>query len=214
MKKTLVAALLAATMGLAHAQLTWSSRGSDALTAPFDPAPELGLSYSATSMNLGDLFLALAPNESAKVSFTYLGREAGWSNTLVDGDSWTLFNGYAAVGTEAIVNIAQGYNGAVSFAIFDPQARVAYNGGTWAPDVSIGLIATNFTATGGVVAGKQFQYVIGFNDSSSDSNDWDDLLVGVNVAAVNAVPEPSTYAMLLGGLGAIGFVGARRRQQR
>lgn len=214
MKKTLIAAALAATMGLAHAQLSWSSRGTEALTAPFDPAPSIGLAYNGATMNVGDVFISLAANQSAKLSFTYLGREAGWTNTLIDVNDWKLLDGNSAIGAEALVDIAQGYNGAVSFAIFDPNAQVAFNGGTWAPQVSIGLVATNFTATGGAVAGKQFQYVIGFNDSSSDSNDWDDLLVGVNVAAVNAVPEPSTYALLLGGLGAIGFVGARRRAAR
>jgi hypothetical protein len=37
--------------------------------------------------------------------------------------------------------------------------------------------------------------------------------MAVKVESITAVPEPETYAMLLAGLGAMGFV-ARRRQSR
>lgn len=214
MKKVVIAGLLAATMGLAHAQLSWTSRGTDVLTDSFDPSPDIGLTHTASTMEVGDLHIALQPRQSAKVSFTLLGREAGWGSYLSDMQFHDLFDGNMAFGTQAVLQIDTGYNGALPFVIFDPNAQIAYNGGNWDPDVSIGLLATNFTATGSALAGKHFQYVIGFNDSSPNSNDWDDLVIGVNVAAVNAVPEPSTYAMLLGGLGAIGFVGSRRRAPR
>ena len=56
-----------------------------------------------------------------------------------------------------------------------------------------------------------FQYVIGYNDSASIAlyGDWDDFVIGVNAVPV---PEPEVYAMLLAGLGLLGYV-ARRREQ-
>ena len=215
MMKTLVAALLATTVGLAHAQLSWSSRGAERLTATFDPSPSVGLTYAARSMNVGDLSIALTPQQSATVSFTYLGHEALWLDSLSTGSLGSL-NNASALGTQTTLTLAPGYTGALPFAMSDPYGKVANNGGTWSSGVSIGRVATNFTASKGSVAGQKFQYVLGFNDSSASSNDWDDLLVGVNVKinAVSAVPEPSSWALLAGGLGVIGVVGSRRRAPR
>lgn len=218
MKKTVIAGLLLATMGLAHAQLSWTSRATEALTAAFDPAPNVGLVYTGSTMDVGGLSISLGAQESARVSFTFLGKEADFEDYLAEaGSGRVLLGNRSPIGTVGILDIERGYNGDLPFYMNDPVGTLAYNaysGMPFQPNASIGLVAKNFTATAGSVAGKQFQYVLGFNDGDRTSNDWDDLLVGVNVAAVNAVPEPSTYAMLLGGLGAIGFVGARRRQQR
>lgn len=39
-------------------------------------------------------------------------------------------------------------------------------------------------------------------------------LGAIKIAAVPAIPEPQTYALMLAGLGAVGFMARRRRQQR
>jgi len=44
------------------------------------------------------------------------------------------------------------------------------------------------------------------SNGTYDSSHW-------SVTAVNAVPEPETYAMLLAGLGLLGFVARRRKQK-
>jgi hypothetical protein len=55
-----------------------------------------------------------------------------------------------------------------------------------------------------------FQYLLGFNDSYKGDADYDDFVVGVNFVA-SPVPEPETYAMILAGLGLVGFSIRRRR---
>src|SRR6186713_3444616 len=51
--------------------------------------------------------------------------------------------------------------------------------------------------------------ILGFNDGMRVDSDYDDIVVGLKVAAI---PEPETYALMLAGLGAIGFVARRRRK--
>jgi hypothetical protein len=54
----------------------------------------------------------------------------------------------------------------------------------------------------------EFDYVLGFNDGRKIDADYDDLVVGIKVSVV---PEPETYALMLAGLGIMGFVARRRR---
>jgi hypothetical protein len=57
--------------------------------------------------------------------------------------------------------------------------------------------------------GGLYDLVIGFNDSLAVDGDYDDFVIGLTVTAV---PEPETFALMLAGLGAIGFIARRRRQ--
>jgi len=57
--------------------------------------------------------------------------------------------------------------------------------------------------------GNTYDLIIGFNDGLRVDADYDDMVVGLKVVAI---PEPETYALLLAGLGAVGFI-ARRRQR-
>jgi hypothetical protein len=95
-------------------------------------------------------------------------------------------------------------DGALDFAFEGDIGSFAINGGSWSPNASIGLIAEGYNGSLGA-----FDYIIGYNDSFSPHNDWDDLVIGVNIAPI---PEPETYAMLLAGLGLMGFVARRRKQ--
>jgi hypothetical protein len=55
-----------------------------------------------------------------------------------------------------------------------------------------------------------FDYLVGFNDNYGGVANHADFLVNASIANVAPVPEPRIYAMMLAGLGLIGF-SARRR---
>jgi hypothetical protein len=56
-----------------------------------------------------------------------------------------------------------------------------------------------------------FDYLLGFNDSYGGDADYDDFVVGVNFTSMAPVPEPRAYAMMLAGLGLLGFSARRRK---
>jgi len=55
---------------------------------------------------------------------------------------------------------------------------------------------------------------IGFEDLllKNTDNDYNDVVFKVSNVSVSAVPEPSTYALMLAGLGLVGFMARRRKQ--
>jgi hypothetical protein len=57
-----------------------------------------------------------------------------------------------------------------------------------------------------------FDYLLGFNDNYGGVADHDDFVVGASLANVAPVPEPRIYAMMLAGLGLIGFSVRRRKR--
>jgi len=57
--------------------------------------------------------------------------------------------------------------------------------------------------------GGTYDLILGFNDGMRVDSDYDDIVVGLKVAAI---PEPETYALLMAGLGAVGFIARRRRR--
>lgn len=101
----------------------------------------------------------------------------------------------------------------------------------WADDpdtLSTGVTATSFDVNGNIL--QQFGYLPGNNaiynfDSSeliysiqTNTNllpSRDDWWYGINSVSYNvsAVPEPSSIALMLGGVGLVGFMAMRRRKQ-
>jgi hypothetical protein len=93
----------------------------------------------------------------------------------------------------------------LSFTFYGSDGFTSSNGDLYTDEnPSWAVLGTNVATSRGT-----FAYVLGYNDGA-EHNDWDDFVVGVNIAPV---PEPQTYALLLAGLGVVGFV-ARRRQAR
>jgi hypothetical protein len=205
-------AAMAAVTGTSHAAgLSFEQLSTGQLNQVFDPSPGVGLAALAPkkgdTISLGQL-TALMPGT---ITFTYLGQESGFKNSL-DLRVGTAGNVLTetTVGDRTSASIGAGI---VDFRFFDSNGKGATNGamGGWDTFTSIGLLATGFTvstAVGSLKAGDQFDFVLAFNDSGKGHDDWDDYVVGVNMAPI---PEPGTYALMLAGLAAVGFVARRRK---
>lgn len=226
MKRTIIATALLAATGVANAGLSFDVLSTMNRTEDFNPN---GGGFTTLAVGTPVSIGTLKVDSAMDISYTYLGSESGYDNVFYnlyvggsklfeDSDSALhLPDGFTnPIGTYVNAQITSA--GALDFAFEGAQGRFAYNdrvlhagwnaGGTtpgWSESTSIGLIGTNM-----VVNGQTYAYVIGFNDSAGNNTtlgDWDDFVIGVN-----PVPEPETYAMLLAGLGLMGFVARRRKQ--
>jgi len=205
MKRGILAVALLAFSSLANAGLSFNQLSTATRTEAFN-VNTLPFYAVGTSLGLG----ALETNETGTITFTYLGQESGYNNKFYLTIGATQMLTENPIGTQASAFVDT--TGAVSFKFEGNTGKFAINGGTWASGTSIGLIGTNMTVSSGLAAGN-YQYVIGYNDSAGASTlgDWDDYVVGVNFPP--AVPEPEIYAMMGLGLGLMGWVGRRRKQQ-
>ena len=203
MKRTLVAAALLAAIGAASAapSLVFNIDGGGTRTEAFNLSwLTLG---TGTTLDLG----YLSTTGAGTVTYTYLGEESGFKDKLLTLGSPTKTLTEAGVAGTTSISDAVGGAGTLKFEFEGDVGKFAVNGPAsgWAPGTSIGLIGTDMT-----VLGKKYAFVLGYNDSAGSAKlgDWDDFVVGVNITAI---PEPETYALLLAGLGAVGFVARRRR---
>jgi hypothetical protein len=219
MKRTALALALLCASGVANAGLSFTTLSAGvARTEAFNTDNSavtaalggLGAVAVGSTLNLG----YLQTDEAGTVSYSYLGQESGFTDkfyklstdsvpALVESDAF-----YTTVSTAAGA-------GKLNFQFEGDVGRFARNNissmAEWASGTSIGLLGTNLT-----VAGRFYQYVIGYNDSAGAATlgDWDDFVIGVNLTTATPVPEPGTYAMLLAGLGLLGIAARRRNAIR
>jgi hypothetical protein len=169
-------------------------------TGPFS-----NMNYSGNTG--GSLFVDVAP---ADLTFTYLGREAGHINSFTYDFAGANENGFfttAPQGTNFQVSVSdQGYLELQFKDVTTPLTAFSGYAGTNSNNARIGFLDVSEMDFGAL---GQFDYLILFNDNYSDT-DYNDMVVGVK--AVQAIPEPETYALMLAGLGVVGFMARRRRQ--
>jgi hypothetical protein len=209
MKKSFLALGLLAAFGVAQAMPTLSVTGGSPVTfshfAPVASTPGsialLALTGTLVGGETGTLSLSGGPGI---VSFTYLGSAAGDTNRFtfdVAGQFLTKGTGGSSSGQVLTEEVG---NGALDFAFKDMwhvSLGSAYNG------VNFSRIAfTEVTSGPGL---GLYDYFVSFNDFGSGDHDFNDMVVGVSVSPI---PEPETYALMLAGLGAMGFVARRRKQ--
>jgi len=196
MKKSLVGlALVAAALG-AGAQ-TLSLQSPDAYSFS-------GFNASGAGSFSSGLFATVWVSGPATVTYDYVGSESGYNTSLFA----TFFSSTGTVtesaGSRAVGTVNAG--GALNFGFRDGRGIDILNsmGATFtgASNPSFLILGSNVATSG------QSSYLLGYNDSYMGDADFDDIVVRVSVSPI---PEPSTYALMLAGLAAVGFVARRRR---
>lgn len=159
-----------------------------------------------------ELFVA---DKSQDVIITYLGHSAGYKNRIYLDSFQTdyLFSNRESRNTVNYqVNLGN-YNSGTNL---DFKLTATNTGKNY----FLGLGSNN--PDGLVHAGVDINYfnspntvLVGFEDLyNGGDKDFNDMLFSVSNVSVSAVPEPSTYAMMIGGLGLVGLMAARRSRKK
>ena len=137
----------------------------------------------------------------ARVSFTFLGKEASWTNVLaVTSAGWDpIFNtGADAVGT-ASGQFILGSGLAFTLKTLGLAPSFAIDGG------AVGDVGLAFSA----IFNNGRSVIVGYDNSGAGPDfDYDDLVARIDVAPI---PLPAAVWLLAAGLGGLGFVARRRR---
>lgn len=220
MKKILMslavsAALLPAMAAAGYdATAEYSTAGNPNGVWSYGYSSSAGAGYSLIS------FDAISGTAWQKSGYVSLGTPSIWKNTGasaygVDPGQISLHPGPLASGDVAILRFtapsAAGYN--VSAQFFDGDggnmsAAIVVNGSALSPLASFASTNAEPTYAGLVTlaVGGTIDFVVGNNGNYLFGN------TPVS-AVINAVPEPETYGMMLAGLGVLGAVIRRRKQQ-
>ena len=181
-----------------------------------------GFKQSEFNFNYGSLDVVTA----GTVTFTYLGSDASFTNSFVFKDSAKssdekgidVFtnNGATKLGSSFSEIVKKGTL-KFDFTTLDPKYTVSNldpKTGSKTYGANEGVFGIVQGGKNGIKVGKNtFQDLLIYNDPlKTGSRDFNDLVVGVNFKPlVSPVPEPETYGMFLVGLGLIGFIAYRRK---
>lgn len=145
---------------------------------------------SSTKYDVGALLKTLYVSD---ITFTFIGKEAGYKNVFFAFGN-AQYNNQVAYGTSVTFsNVAAGV---LDYAFQSNGAGPLFGN----PNGQIGLM----------VNGGGTEALALFNDLASDK-DYDDM--GIQIS-VTAVPEAETYAMMLAGLGLMGAIVRRRNKAK
>jgi len=163
-----------------------------------------GLAITYLTGNVKNVTNGLSVSGPARVTFTYLGSEAGNRN-------------YSLLSSGAEFNNTSTGLGAVSTPITIASGLLKFAFGTSSPAGAVGLIRND-----GIAVPADNRYAIGysavfnggksiyiyFDDIAANDRDFDDLVAR---ADISAVPIPAAGLLLLGALAGLGAMARRRR---
>lgn len=144
--------------------------------------------------------------ETGHVTAEFLGSDAGYTDILIfdpQNQNRTLFNGHATpVGTTVDLGVfAAGTE--LKF-----QLHVNNTGDNWYTGPA--SVNSDGVFHASAALDSSHRAVLGFEDiRGGGDHDYNDLQF--RVTNVSAVPEPSTWGMLVGGMGLLGFMARRRK---
>lgn len=207
MKKVLTALALAALAVGAQAQVSFTGGVSRDPVAGFNPN---GDAATLSPLPVGGKEDALISTTAGFLTATFIGSEA------IDLDRFMFTLGGAQLTNQSsMLNMSIGTNvgaGSLSFTFMDTVTNTQVSNGGNSPD-SITSYAVLGSFSQGVFTpytlGGRFDLILGFNDGLRVDADFDDQIIGLKVTPV---PEPETYALMLAGLGALGFISRRRKK--
>lgn len=216
MKTLLAAAVVLAFAGNAHATFNYDwnydshshtscggSDGSDCLA--FTHKKDFEISHyngdpKVVTGKRDDAWLGiLEATGPVTITATFLGKEA------IDHNTFTL-------GSQTLDNDVQFKSITETFG--DGKISFSFNDLTTIASVANGdtFKARSTNSFAFLKGNKDYDFLIGYNDKGTKDYDYDDFVVGIKYVCV-PVPEPETYAMMLAGLGLVGFASARRRNK-
>ena len=202
MKNAMFALALAAFAGGAEAQVTFVAGTERPVFSNYNPNDVAATLGPVVGGREG----AMINTTAGLLTATFLGFEALDTDTFTFNlSSGTLSNKDALHASISGLVTA----GPLDFTFADLFQGTAIGNGQNLGDFTSYAVLGSFT--GAVFTpftlGGTYDLILGFNDGMRVDNDYDDIVIGLKVAAI---PEPEAYALMLAGLAAVGFVSRRR----
>jgi hypothetical protein len=203
MKRILSALALAACAAGAQAQVTFVDGTERAAFLNYTP--------NGTAANLGPVVGgredAMINTTAGILTATFLGFEAIDTDTFTFTLSSGTLSNKGAPGASISGPVSAG---PLNFTFADLFQGTTIGNGQNLGDFTSYAVLGSFAGAAFTpfTLGGAYDLILGFNDGMRVDSDYDDIVVGLKVAAI---PEPETYALLLAGLGAMGFLQRRRR---
>jgi len=204
MKKVFSVLALASFAALAQAQVTFVDGTERPVFANYNPTGQAG----TLGPVVGGREDAMINTTAGMLTATFLGFEAIDSDTFTFTLSSGTLSNKGALNAQISGPVAAG---PLNFTFADVFQGTAIGNGQNLGDFTsyavlgsfAGSVFTPFTLN------NTYDLILGFNDGLRVDSDYDDMVVGLKVTAI---PEPETYALLMAGLGAVGFIARRRRK--
>jgi hypothetical protein len=204
MKKVLTALALAALAVAAQAQVTFVDGTMRPVFANYDPNGVAG----TLGPVVGGREDAMINTTAGMLTATFLGFEA------IDTDTFTFTLSSGTLSNKGALNASitgPVAAGPLNFTFSDVFMGTSIGNGQNLGDFTSYAVLGSFAGTvfTPFTLGGAYDLILGFNDGLRVDSDYDDIVVGLKVSAI---PEPETYALLVAGLGAVGFLVRRRRK--